>query len=132
MNIHKIYIMLFSIYSIMSFAYSYALDIEDIEYVKLTGYTLCPEETGGNKYPWIGAFNTSVIVGDCAVSRDLFKRGWKKGYYVMINEKFIVRINDLMPPKKRKHIDIVFKNKKQAYHFGKKFKKVKLIKKPRK
>ena len=46
----------------------------------------------------------------------------------MIDEKFIVRINDLMPKSKRKHIDIVFPTKKKAYKFGIKFKKVKLIK----
>lgn len=91
----------------------------DNELVTVTAYTLSANETGGNKSPWIGALQSKVTVGDCAVSYDLYKKGWTKNKKIKLNDE-VCTINDLMPRRKKLWIDVVKPNKHIARKFGKK------------
>ncbi len=91
----------------------------DAEYVTVTAYTLTKNETGGNSYPWIGALQAPVKIGDCAVSRDLYRKGWTQNKKIKIGNH-ICTINDLMPTRKKRWIDMVSPTKKEAFKFGKK------------
>lgn len=88
----------------------------DEQHVKITAYTPDPKEN------WHGmsgsAFGTKLTVGTIAVSRDLYKRGWKEGRKVHVEGFGIFKVNDLMNKRFRNKIDILVMHKKQACEIG--------------
>jgi len=109
-------IILYIIFVFPTICYS---DDYNYETVNITAYTLSIKENKQQK-PHIGAFNTKIQIGDCAVSHDLYKSGWVQNLYIVDEKNNIYRINDLMSPRKKKSVDILVKNKRIAFKYGKK------------
>lgn len=90
--------------------------IQDKQELTLTCYTPDPKEN------WKGmsgsAFGTALLPGTIAVSRDLYKKGWKRGRKVRIVGHGTYRINDLMNKRHKKRVDILVTSKKRAKDFG--------------
>lgn len=97
--------------------------------ITLTAYSPEPRQTDST--PFITAFNRRVHHCGIAVSRDLERAGFKKGCFVEIPDVqhcggyFVV--NDRMHYRKRKHADLFFFKTSNAWKFGIKKAKIKLL-----
>lgn len=89
---------------------------QDVQHVKVTAYTPDPKENWGGKSG--SAFGTKLTPGTIAVSRDLYKRGWKKGRKVYVKGLGVFEVNDLMHKRHRNKIDVLLTCKKHACDFG--------------
>ena len=85
----------------------------------VTAYT-SKKHNKHHKKKVLTASSTSPEEGAVAVSRDLFKKGWKFGKRIYIRHHGIFTITDLMHSRKVKWIDIYMDKKVQAIQFGKK------------
>ena len=93
------------------------LQIKDVHDLIVTAYTPSLDETDDD--PTITAAMLKVKPGMVAVSRDLFKQGWTFGKKIYVEGMGIYMIADLMDDRWEKRIDILFFDKKEANHFGK-------------
>lgn len=101
--------------------------------VTMTAYTPSKDET--DETPFITAngetikFGNGKFSGTIAVSRDLFKQGYRFGDSVLLYQDSILgvfKINDLMHRRWKNRIDICVNDKKMAYQIGKQ--RVKILK----
>ena len=72
--------------------------------VTVTAYS--PEKSQTDSTPYETAFMTRVKKGTVAVSEDLLEAGWVAGEKVYIKGLGVFTINDLMHPRKKRHLDI--------------------------
>jgi 3D (Asp-Asp-Asp) domain-containing protein len=91
----------------------------------VTAYTAADDENGG--YGDMAASNKRVRPGTVAVSRDLFKQGWRFGKKIHIHGMGTYVINDLMSRHQRRKIDVFLTDRGKALQFGVKQKKITLL-----
>lgn len=82
---------------------------------KISAYNAEKSQNGPD--PFTTASGIRVCEGIVAVSRDLFKKGWTFGKFVLINGKVYI-IADIMGKQASKHIDVFMWSKPQAFEHG--------------
>lgn len=84
-------------------------------------------QTACGNFPYESFSTGSLYVpGVVAVSRDLFKSGWKCGMYVRIANKVFI-ISDKMGPRQKKAIDIYKVSYREARKIGVSYQEVTLL-----
>lgn len=87
-------------------------------FLTVTAYSPRASETDSS--PLITASNSRVREGICAVSRDLYEKGWVFGRKVYVEDMGVFVIEDLMGKRKKEHLDIFMNSTRDAVDFGKK------------
>ena len=94
----------------------------DKENVTVSAYSASFDETDDSpNVPAAGGFNK---IGQIAVSRDLFKRGWKFNKTIIIDNLGTFVVRDVMNKRFTKRVDVFLTNKWKAKRFGVKRNKV--------
>ena len=102
--------------------------VTNCEYKKVTATCYSPSIDETDSTPFITASGDSVGVKHIAVSRDLYKKGWRFDSIVYIkemNEFFIIK--DLMNKRWKNRIDFFALTKPEALEFGNKIQTAYLI-----
>jgi len=89
-----------------------------IETISLKATAYMATEASCDSNPNETAFGTEPFLGGVAVSQDLHRAGWSKGKIIKVHGVGLFVINDLMPKKHKKTIDILVSNKKDMREFG--------------
>lgn len=77
--------------------------------------------------PFVTASNNRVREGICAVSRDLYSKGWGFGKRVFVEGHGVFVIDDLMGQRAEQQIDIFMRDRDQALEFGRRQLEVMLL-----
>jgi 3D (Asp-Asp-Asp) domain-containing protein len=93
----------------------------------LTISAYSPEPAQTDDTPFITASNSKVREGIVAVSRDLYKKGWKFGREIYIKGLGVFTVEDLMHARKRNQVDVFMFSKDRALRFGRQQKRVYLL-----
>lgn len=89
-----------------------------IETLSLKATAYMATEASCDSNPNETAFGTEPFLGGVAVSQDLHRAGWSKGKIIKVHGVGLFVINDLMPKKHKKTIDILMSNKEDMKTFG--------------